>query len=80
VELCRLGAYGGRKEDYGFCIHQLGQYIREVPLLEINCDCAGLGMLSLLKFDHPEVYTRLNEIGMQLFPGGLLQINQKLRG
>jgi len=28
-----VGAYGGRKRDYGFCITKLAQYIREGTLL-----------------------------------------------
>jgi len=71
-----VGAYGGRKEIMDF-VSPVGP-VYQGGTLSGNpiAMAAGLGMLHYLN-DHPEVYTRLNEIGMQL-SSGFASINQKL--
>lgn len=71
-----VGAYGGKKEIMEFVspagpVYQAGT-LSGNPIAM----AAGLKMLHYLN-DHPEVYTRLNEIGMQL-TSGIASINQKL--
>jgi glutamate-1-semialdehyde 2,1-aminomutase len=71
-----VGAYGGKKEIMDF-VSPVGP-VYQGGTLSGNpiAMAAGLGMLHYLN-DHPEVYTRLNEIGMQL-SSGFASINQKL--
>jgi glutamate-1-semialdehyde 2,1-aminomutase len=71
-----VGAYGGKKEMMDF-VSPVGP-VYQGGTLSGNpiAMAAGLGMLHYLN-DHPEVYTRLNEIGMQL-SSGFASINQKL--
>ncbi|MFT4855923.1 MAG: glutamate-1-semialdehyde 2,1-aminomutase [Algoriphagus sp.] len=71
-----VGAYGGKKEIMDF-VSPVGP-VYQGGTLSGNpiAMAAGLGMLHYLN-DHPEVYTRLNEIGRQL-SSGFASINQKL--
>jgi len=71
-----VGAYGGKKEIMDF-VSPVGP-VYQGGTLSGNpiAMAAGLGMLHYLN-EHPEVYTRLNEIGMQL-SSGFASINQKL--
>ena len=71
-----VGAYGGKKEIMEFVspagpVYQAGT-LSGNPIAM----AAGLSMLHYLN-SHPEVYTRLNEIGMQV-AAGLSSINQSL--
>ena len=71
-----VGAYGGEKEIMEFVspagpVYQAGT-LSGNPIAM----AAGLSMLHYLN-SHPEVYTRLNEIGMQV-AAGLSSINQSL--
>lgn len=71
-----VGAYGGKKEIMEFVspagpVYQAGT-LSGNPIAM----AAGLSMLHYLN-SHPEVYSRLNEIGMQV-AAGLSSINQSL--
>lgn len=71
-----VGAYGGKKEIMEFVspagpVYQAGT-LSGNPIAM----AAGLTMLNYLN-THPEVYTRLNEIGMQL-ASGIASINHRL--
>ena len=71
-----VGAYGGKKEIMEFVspagpVYQAGT-LSGNPIAM----AAGLTMLRYLN-THPEVYTRLNEIGMQI-ASGIASINEKL--
>ncbi len=71
-----VGAYGGKKEIMEFVspagpVYQAGT-LSGNPIAM----AAGLTMLHYLN-THPEVYTRLNEIGMQL-ASGITSINHRL--
>jgi glutamate-1-semialdehyde 2,1-aminomutase len=71
-----VGAYGGKKEIMEFVspagpVYQAGT-LSGNPIAM----AAGLTMLHYLN-THPEVYTRLNEIGMQL-ASGIASINHRL--
>lgn len=71
-----VGAYGGKKEIMEFVspagpVYQAGT-LSGNPIAM----AAGLTMLNYLN-SHPEVYTRLNEIGMQL-ASGIASINHRL--
>ncbi|MDO8966192.1 glutamate-1-semialdehyde 2,1-aminomutase [Algoriphagus sp.] len=71
-----VGAYGGKKEIMEFVspagpVYQAGT-LSGNPIAM----AAGLTMLNYLN-SHPEVYTRLNEIGMQI-ASGIASINHRL--
>ena len=71
-----VGAYGGKKEIMEFVspagpVYQAGT-LSGNPIAM----AAGLTMLKYLN-THPEVYTRLNEIGIQI-ASGMASINEKL--
>jgi glutamate-1-semialdehyde 2,1-aminomutase len=71
-----VGAYGGKKEIMEFVspagpVYQAGT-LSGNPIAM----AAGLTMLNYLN-SHPEVYTRLNEIGMQV-ASGMASINSRL--
>ena len=71
-----VGAYGGKKEIMEFVspagpVYQAGT-LSGNPIAM----AAGLTMLTYLN-SHPEVYTRLNEIGMQI-ASGIASINHRM--
>lgn len=71
-----VGAYGGKKEIMEFVspagpVYQAGT-LSGNPIAM----AAGLAMLNYLN-SHPEVYTRLNEVGMQI-ASGMASINHRL--
>src|SRR5690606_18764703 len=71
-----VGAYGGKKEIMEFVspagpVYQAGTLSGNPMAM-----AAGLTMLKHLN-SHPEVYARLNEIGMQI-ASGMASINEKL--
>lgn len=71
-----VGAYGGKKEIME-CVSPAGP-VYQAGTLSGNpiAMAAGLSMLNHLN-SHPEVYSRLNEIGMQV-AAGMSSINQSL--